>query len=117
MTMNVLVCLDTDGVLESGNPKGPIEIRRLEKLESGGAIIILVSPSPNYPKGRNNLPLFTQIATNTRRENLEDAAKWVQGYGMDPILRLYVSDNGDWREAEDAGFIYIDSKMFAGGRF
>lgn len=112
MTMNVLIAFDTDGVLETGKPAGPVEIRRLEKLQSDGAIIVLVSPSPNCPKGRNNLPLFTQIATKTRRENLEEAAKWAQGYGLDPILKLYVSDNGDWREAKDAGFTYIASEMF-----
>lgn len=117
MTMNVLLCFDTDGVLETGKPPGPVETKWLELLESNGAIIVLVSPSPNCPKGRNNLPRFTQIATKSRRENLEDAVKWVQSYGMDPILKLYVSNNDDRIEAEDAGFIYIDEKSFVGGRF
>lgn len=117
MTMNVLIALDTDGTLDTGKPEGPILTRWLELLQQNGAIVVLVSPSPNCPKGRNNLPLFTQIASKSRRENLEDSVKWVQSYGMDPILKIYTSDNGDWREAQDAGFIYVDAKSFAGGRF
>ena len=112
MVMNVLLCFDTDGVIQTGKPEGPVETKWLELLQSNGAIVVLVSPSPNCPKGRNNLPLFTQIASKSRRENLEDAVKWVQSYGFDPILKLYVSDNGDWREAKDAGFTYIASEMF-----
>ena len=117
MTMNVLICLDTDGTIDTGKPAGPVLTRWLELLQSNGAIVVLVSPSPNCPKGRNNLPLFTQIASKSRRENLEDSVRWVQLYGMDPILKLYVSNNNDRIEAEQAGFMFVDEKSFAGARF
>ena len=110
--INILICLDVDGTIETGQPNGPVTIKKLEDLEAEGCIIVIVSPSPNIPRRKNGVWRFPIFADKSRAENLQDAVAYLHKQGLDPIFKIYVSDNGDWHEAEKAKFIYCDAKMF-----
>lgn len=123
MDTRILIALDNDGTIEckdesSEYVNGPIPIAVLEILNKWHTVVI-VSPSPYYPKKPNREPLFpicAQYGSDTMRHvNLMGALNYFRSThnGLDPSLCLYVSNNGDYKEAEKAGFIYIDAKMFA----
>lgn len=117
-----LICFDVDGTIESieANSEyvsGPVELKTLVKLQNHN-VICVVSPSPYFPKGPMGLPLFPVFAEwgsdTYRHQNLLDALKWYNDiFQDDPPLKLYVSNNGDYIEAEKAGFIYVDADTFA----
>lgn len=121
--MNVLVCLDVDGTLDSGESmpdtfKGCIDVNKLyDKMlcdESMG--IYVVSESPYYPKNKDGEPLFERCVgvANNREMNLVDArSKYSYQCGENIDLRLYVSDNGDIAVAKNAKFIYVTPELFA----
>lgn len=112
-----LICFDIDGTLEckeedSQYINGPVKLRTLERL-SKDYQIAMVSPSPYYPKhsdGSNLYPVFAQYGSDTmRHKNLLDALKAFPTYGV----KLYVSNNGDKKEADKADFVFIDEVNFA----
>lgn len=112
-----LFAFDVDGTLECKEEKseyinGPVKISTLVRLSIYNKIVI-VSPSPYYPKhsdGVSLFPIFAEYESNTyRHKNLLDAEK---SFPVDG-LKIYVSDNGDHKEADKAGFIFITEKEFA----
>ncbi len=112
-----LICFDIDGTLEckeddSEYINGPVKLTTLDHLAKKHRIVI-VSPSPYYPKddnGRSLYPIFSKYESNTYRHlNLLEAK---ESFPVDG-LNIYVSNNGDYKEAEKAGFIFIDEKVFA----
>jgi len=120
---NTFICFDTDGTLktpemenEGEYVKGVIDQSILEYLWNNKIAISIVSESPFYPKTEKGEPRFHVHCGKSRAENLIDATNcYIEYIGKEPNLKLYVSDNGDYKEAEKAGFIYIDAKMFANG--
>jgi len=117
--MRTLICFDVDGIFEQPDEesqyvKGPIDpfIVRDHFVHHDSAVMI-VSPSPYFPKDINGKPLFEKHAkweSNTMRwKNLVDCQKACM---VPPDLKLYVSDNGDFKEAKKAGFIYVDVNDF-----
>jgi hypothetical protein len=112
-----LICFDTDGTLEckeenSQYINGPVKLSTLERLSKDYQIVI-VSPSPYYPKyddGKSIYPIFAEYGSNTmRHKNLSDALKAFPTDGV----KIYVSNNGDREEANKADFIFIDEVSFA----
>lgn len=119
--MKTLICFDIDGVFkqdkeESRYVNGPVDPQWVKDLLSNGDLITLVSPSPFYPRDKDGFPMFPIFdkypSNNYRHKNLQDSINYCRTF-FNPILKLYVSDNGDWKEAQKAGFVYIDAQMFA----
>lgn len=119
--MKTLICFDIDGVFKqkeelSQYVNGPIDPEWVKDLNSNGDLITLVSPSPFYPKDDKGFPLwpvFAEFESNDyRHRNLLNSIEYCKQF-FNPILKLYVSDNGDYKEAQKAGFVYVDSQMFA----
>lgn len=110
--------MDIDGTIESTEEKseyvnGPIKIIHLYTLELDHKIV-LVSPSPYFPKnmkGESIYPIIADFGSGEMRYANLLKAKDV--YPQRDNLYLYVSNNGDYKEAQKAGFIYIDAQMFA----
>jgi hypothetical protein len=98
--LNVLICFDTDGTLETSN--GPVKTDRLRELERQGAKVVIVSPSSARPQGF--------VCINDLPSRLECLQKASQTFPSE--MKLYVSDNGDMDIAKQAGFIYIDRMLF-----
>jgi len=105
----ILVCFDVDGTLDCS--AGPVPEALLTALMGVSAGVVVVSPSGAYRGGH------TRIADKpSRRENLLAARELYKSTrGTDPFVRLYVSDNKDYAEAEAAGFCYIEAAEFAKG--
>jgi hypothetical protein len=119
-----LIAFDIDDTIGSKEESseyvnGPIPVPVLLELAKS-CVIVMVSPSPYYPKdaeGKSIFPRCCEYGSDTMRHvNLEAARQYyVNNLGMRPQLKLYVSNNGDYKEAEKAGFIYIDAVMFDNG--
>ncbi len=101
----ILLAFDVDGTLDCS--AGPVPVALLGAIHHGGdAAVVIVSPSPAYSGG---LPRHSHL--QERRQNLAAAAT------MFPAarVRIYVSDNKDYAEAEAAGFCYVEAAEFAKG--
>lgn len=119
-----LICFDTDGTIECAEENseyisGPIKISTLCTLQNYCEVII-VSPSPYYPKyddGESMFLLENEYGSDTMRHmNLLKALnRFIKAHKKSPAIKLYVSNNGDYKEAQKAGFIYVDALMFAKG--
>ena len=114
-----ILCFDTDGVFyneKEPHVSGPVKVKDLIPLYLNSDIYI-VSESPYYPKDDEGNPIFhIQNDKPERYLNLKaSVTEFIKWKGGPPSMKLYISDNGDWREAEKAGFIYVDAKMFANG--
>lgn len=120
--MKTLLAFDVDGVFKQTNKdletfSGPVDPEFVKQLEDNGYIISIVSPSPNYPKVYNKgqakfISMFPMIMYNrSRTENLEiTRLHYEKIYGQ--MNRIYVSDNGDKKDSERAGFVYIEPEEF-----
>lgn len=115
-----LIAFDVDGIFkqdskESDYVKGPIDpVEVLLKFhDKHFNLCCIVSPSPYYPKnkdGSSMFPIYAKEASVTmRHKNLLDA---VEDTLVKPDIKLYISDNGDHKEAKKAGFIYVDVNDF-----
>ena len=100
----MVICLDCDGVVESGIPRGPVTVRRLLELQKAGAKIYIVSPSP----GCTALPFQKVASFPNRADNL----KAVMALEPDEKLFIYVSDNADEYHAHAADFCFMHPKDF-----
>ena len=118
--MKTIICFDVDGIFQQREEQsqyvtGPINPDYVNDNfnDKKDSICFVVSPSPYYPKGKNGEPMFSTFAqwqSNTMRwKNLVDA---VDSLTVRPDVRIYVSDNGDMKEAQKAGFIYCDVMDF-----
>jgi len=117
--MRTLICFDVDGIFEqreeeSQYVKGPLDPFELrDHFCDHDSVCMIVSPSPYFPKDINGEPLFEKHAeweSNTMRwKNLIDCQK---ACIVPPDIKIYVSDNGDFKEAKKAGFIYCDINDF-----
>lgn len=112
-----LFAFDIDGTLEckeddSEYINGPVKLSTLDRLAIHNKIVI-VSPSPYYPKhsdGKPLYPIFAEYESDTyRHKNLLEAKS---SFPVDGSY-IYVSNNGDHKEAEKAEFIFITEKEFA----
>ncbi len=101
----LLICLDTDGTLETSG--GLVMVSRLLQLGAAGVKLVVVSPSPNYPKDEEGSPLFELRNQLTRSENLRLSK---ERYPSD--LYLYVSDNGDNHISKECGFVHVHPNDF-----
>jgi len=120
---DVLICFDTDGIFKQPEEhseyiEGPIDPKWIQELEKNGVSIAIVSPSPYYPKLKDGKPMFAmhndEDNDSLRHQNLINSRKFYSTLnGKEPIICLYVSNNGDWKAAQKANFIYVDVKMFA----
>ena len=88
---------DVDGTLETS--AGPISIAVLQGLKCDH-YVYLVSPSAARPKG---FPIV--VSSSSRVESLRQVRKMHPDEPDEGFL--YISDNGDQREAQLAGFTYI----------
>jgi hypothetical protein len=88
---------DIDGTLETS--AGPIPISVLEGLKCDH-YVYLVSPSAARPKG---FPIV--LSSSSRVESLRQVK--AMHPDTEPDDFIYVSDNGDQREAQLAGFRYV----------
>lgn len=105
----MLICFDVDGTLETSN--GPVKTSRLVSLKDWGHRVIIVSPSPHFPRyADTDDPVFPNVSGNdTRLENLLEAK---QMFGSEEFY-LYISDNpGDDEVAKQAGFSFMHPKDF-----
>ena len=119
-----LICFDMDGTIECIEDKseyisGPVKISTLCTLANYCEVFI-VSPSPYFPKHDDGTPMFhisADYGSDTMRHvNLLRAlGVFIEAHKKSPSIKLYVSNNGDWKEAQKAGFIYVDAQMFANG--
>lgn len=113
---STVIALDTDGIfhsseIDSGYISGPMDVQKFSKWLSTQKMCqaVTVSESPYYPKNPDGSPMFLIKSGKSRAENLEDAVKLTNN----PSIKLYVSDNGDIKEAEKADFFYVDVRLFA----
>jgi hypothetical protein len=117
--MNVILAFDIDGTLltkemddEGEYMKGLIRTEELTALSEKGFSITIVSPSPFYPKNKDGIPMFQMFqewgGDTMRWKNLADA----ENYFGKADLKLYISNNGDRKEAQKAGYIYVDVNEF-----
>jgi len=124
----VLICFDTDGIFkalpyysehdkewfEDGHVAGPIDPQIVYNKVLPFADIYVVSESPFYPKLSDGKPMFpVQNNLPGRYLNLTQCYNmfWDK-YDQDPKAKLYVSDNGDYGEAQKAEFTYIKHDLF-----
>ena len=116
--MKTLIAFDTDGVFKMfyetqteqvKSFSGPLDPRLVNKwFDVDNTFVVVVSESPYYPKKVDGQPMFPVINDGANREaNLRKAIKYCGGADF----KIYVSDNGwDKKDAENAGFIYVDIK-------
>jgi hypothetical protein len=90
-------CFDVDGTLETSD--GPIPIAVLAGLKCDH-YVYLVSPSSARPHG---FPIV--VSQTSRVESLRQVKKMHPDTPDEEFL--YISDNGDQREAQLAGFRYV----------
>ena len=118
--MRTLIAFDVDGIFQqkeedSQYVKGPLDPRDIEVAfnDNFNCTCMIVSPSPYYPRKNDKTSLFDRHCeweSNTMRwKNLVDCVKSCM---VKPDIRIYVSDNGDVKEAKKAGFIYVDVNDF-----
>lgn len=124
-----LICFDTDGIFkcqdyytkedkvwfEDAHVAGPIDPNFVKNRISTTADIYVVSESPFYPKEKDGKPML-QIQNDqpSRYLNLEAAYNnYWDKYEQEPLLKIYVSDNGDYVEATKAEFTYFRHDLFA----
>lgn len=125
---NILICFDTDGIFkqmdyyseddkqwfEDGYIAGPIDPQIVHAKILPICEIYVVSESPFYPKMPDGTPMFpVQNDQPSRYLNLTECYNlYWEKYGQDPKTKLYVSDNGDYNEAQKAEFTYIKHDLF-----
>ena len=103
----ILLAFDCDGVFDCGTPKGPLSREVIERIVAIPSVAVcVVSDSLNY--SWSGVP---RIASNVRRANLSAFRDQFPA----AMIRLYVSDNKDYAEADAAGFTYIEASEFAKG--
>ena len=123
-----LICFDTDGIFkpldyysdddkkwfDDGYIAGPIDPQIVKNKILPIAEIFVVSESPFYPKHPDGSPMFhVQNDLPGRYLNLTECYNlYWEKYGQDPKTKLYVSDNGDYAEAQKAEFTYIRHDLF-----
>jgi len=124
----ILICFDTDGIFkplpyytehdkewfDDGYIAGPIDPQLVRNKVLPIADIYVVSESPFYPKNPDGTPMFpVQNNLPGRALNLTQCYNmYWDKYDQDPKSRLYVSDNGDYSEAQKADFTYIRHDLF-----
>jgi hypothetical protein len=113
---STLIALDTDGIFHTEEDSseyvsGLMDVNKFVKWVEQQKMCkaITVSESPFYPKNPDGSSMFPICQGKSRAENLEDAKKLTNN----PSIKLYVSDNGDIKEAEKADFFYVDVRLFA----
>jgi len=117
--MKLLIAWDVDGIFTQKDEQseyiaGVIDADKIDRMYNDGidSKCVIVSSSPYYPKknGKSLWELYTKNETNDMRyQNLLDS---VNALSVNVDLKLYVSDNGDYDQAEKAGFIYVDVNDF-----
>ena len=120
--MRILLCLDVDGTFWTDEDKseyicGMIDPHKLlEKIitESDEGLdvgVYIVSESPFYPKTNIGEKMFPVI--NDQASRYYNLLKVKEDYGKADIC-LYIDDQAIWKkDAENAGFIYVEANQFA----
>ncbi len=125
---HVLICFDTDGIFQkqdyySKDDKiwfddayvgGPIDPNIVKTEITKFADVYVVSESPFYPKEKDGTPMLEiQNDQPSRYLNLQAAYnRYWDKYEQEPDAKLYVSNNGDYNEANKAEFTYIRHDLF-----
>jgi hypothetical protein len=101
--MTVLIAWDCDSTLDVNN--GSIPVSRLYEINIPPYIqVVIVSPSSFC----SNLPFPRFVTGNSRLENLLMAS-----LAYPSLINIYVSDNdGDDKNAKNAGFVYVHPNDF-----
>ena len=117
--MKQLIAFDVDGIFKQEQEQseyvaGQLDAEKIDVMYNDGinSKCVIVSSSPYYPKknGKSLWELYAKNETNDMRyKNLLDS---VSALTDNVDLKLYVSDNGDYDQAEKAGFIYVDVNDF-----
>jgi ribonucleotide monophosphatase NagD (HAD superfamily) len=95
----MLLLLDCDGTLETGQPPGPVKLEQLSFLMSRGFVAVIVSESGNCA----NLPLPRVVVPGNRLQALVSARLRYPNHKC-----IYISDNpGDDINAQRAGCDYL----------
>ena len=103
----VLLGFDFDGVFDCGSPIGPLSreiFNRFAVLLNIGVCIVSDSANCKW----DDVP---RVATPNRRGNLMEFRRRFP----EALIRIYVSDNKDYAEADAAGFTYVEANEFAKG--
>ena len=127
--MRILLCFDTDGTFwtDEDNSEyicGMIDPIKLEHRQGKDEScmnqigVFVVSESPYYPKkefGNGRIaPRFNLVNDQASRYyNLVKVKEEFETHGKADIL-LYIDDQFIWKkDAEKAGFIFVEAKFFA----
>ncbi len=111
----MLLLLDCDGTLETGQPPGPVKLEQLNLLMSKGFVVVIVSESGNCA----NLPLPRVVAPGNRLQALVNARLRYPGHrcltphpptraGLPGVLGVtspLVGATRLWSTMKDSGFL------------
>lgn len=124
----ILIAFDTDGIFkalpyyskedlewfDNAYIAGPIDPLLVKNELKPIADIYIVSESPFYPKEPDGTPMFPVLNSLPSRylNIIECYNSYWDKYQQEPKVKLYVSDNGDYAEAQKAEFRYIRHDIF-----
>jgi len=124
----ILIAFDTDGIFQclpyysdedkkwfdDGYIAGPIDPVIVKTKLTSIADMYIVSESPFYPKNPDGTPMFPVINDLPGRYlNITECYnRYWEKYHQEPDVKLYISDNGDYSEAQKADFKYIRHDLF-----
>ncbi len=126
--MRILLAFDTDGTFWTDEDKSeyicgiidPVKLYNKLLSEDSEPIVgcFVVSESPFYPKYEINgrkYPLFPLVNDQANRYyNLLKAREESEKIWGKADICLYIDDQAIWKkDAENAGFIYVEAGMFA----